>query len=290
LGQKPYRISVTNENGHLAAVALLVRRRTNSILTRLGLNRGLISWGPVANDENSLRSLLRVLHEEAKKRGLSEIQLTNDVFEPPVFLESGFSRIATQLDHEIVVDLARSKEDMWNGLDKDCRSAIRKAQRDGIGVFEGGFDDFYDLYLRTRERLNARVTPRAFFKAIEDLMVQKGMATFLIARLGGQDVAAMIMLQFGGVAWYYEGASDEKFWIYRPNNLLQWKAMELAVERKVRLYNMTQVTSPENKKSPVYGLYLFKSQFGGELRQLRSYMFRTRKHKYLGNAVYRLAR
>lgn len=290
LGQKPYRISVTDDKGHLTAAALLVRRRTNSILTRLGLNRGLVSWGPVANDENSLRSLLEALREEAKKRGLSEIQITNDVFEGPVFLDSGFSRIKTQLDHEIVVDLARSKEDIWNALDKDCRSAIRKAERDDIQVSEGSSDDFYDLYLCTRKRLNARVTPKSFFKAIEELMVRKGMATFLIGRLGDQNVAAMIMLHFGGVAWYYEGASDEKFWNYRPNNLLQWKAMELAIEKKARLYNMTQATSPENKNSLVYGLYLFKSQFGGELRPLRSFIFRTRKHKYLGNAVYRLAR
>lgn len=289
LGQEPTQISVMDESGKLAAAALLVRRRTNSVLTGLGLNRALISWGPVATGESSLRSVLSAIREEARRRGLSEVQLTNDVFDAPAFLDSGFSPIETSLDHEIVVDLMRSKEALWDGLDKDCRSAVRKAQRDGVEVFEGGSDDFYDLYLRTRERLNVKVTPKRFFKAIEDLMMRAGMATFLIARIRGQNIAAMIMLQFGGIAWYYEGASDEGFWIHRANNLLQWRAIELAVQRNLRVYNMTQAPSPQNKANPAYGLYLFKSQFGGELRPLRTFMFRTKKHKYVGRFLYRLA-
>ena len=289
LGQEPYQVSVTDENGKIVAAALLVRRRTNSVLTGLGLNRGLVSWGPVATGENSLRSVLSAIREEARKRGLSEIQLTNDVFDALAFLDSGFSPVETLLDHEIVVELGRSKEALWNGLDKDCRSAVRKAERDGVEVFEGGSDDFYDLYLQTRQRLNVRVTPKPFFKAIEELMVSSGMAAFLIARIGGQNVAGIIMLQFGGVAWYYEGVSDEKFWIHRANNLLQWRAIELAVQRKLRVYNMTQAPSPENKSDPAYGLYLFKSQFGGEVRPLRNFRFRTKRHEYMGRFLYRLA-
>ncbi|MGA8904047.1 MAG: peptidoglycan bridge formation glycyltransferase FemA/FemB family protein [Candidatus Bathyarchaeia archaeon] len=289
LGQEPYQVSVTDEKGKIVAAALLVRRRTNSVLTGLGLNRGLVSWGPVANGESSLRSVLGVIREEAWKRGLSEVQITNDVFDALAFLDSGFSPVETSLDHEIVVELGRSKEDLWNGLDKDCRSAVRKAERDGVEVFEGSSEEFYDLYLRTRERLNVKVTPKPFFKAIEDLMVKSGMATFLIARIGGQNVGAMIMLQFGGVAWYYEGASDEKFWIHRANNLLQWRAIELAVQRKLIMYNLTQATSPENKSDPAYGLYLFKSQFGGEVRRLSNFRFRTKKHEYIGRLLYALA-
>jgi lipid II:glycine glycyltransferase (peptidoglycan interpeptide bridge formation enzyme) len=288
LGQEPYRVSVADEGGKMAAAALLVRRRTNSVLQRLGLNRGLISWGPVANGESSLRSLLNSIREVTRKRGLSEVQITTDVFDSPAFLGSGFSSVEACLDHEIVLNLERPKEDLWSGLDKDCRSAVRKAERDGVEVSEGGSDDFYELYLRTRERLNVKVTPKPFFKAIEDFMTKRGMATFLIARIGGQNIGAVIMLQFGGVAWYYEGASDEKFWIHRANNLLQWRAIELSVQRNLRAYNMTQVPSPENKANPTYGLYLFKSQFGGELRPLRTFMYRTRKHRYLGKPIYRL--
>lgn len=289
LAQEPYQVSVRDENGKLAAAALLIRRRTNAILTGLGLNRALISWGPVATGESSLRSILSAVREEARKRDLSEVQLTNDVFGAPAFLDSGFSPIETSLDHEIVVDLGRSKEDLWNGLDKDCRSAVRKAERDGVEVFEGGCDDFYNLYLQTRERLNVRVTPKPFFKAIEELMVRSGMAAFLVARIGGQNIAAIILLQFGGVAWYYEGSSDEKFWIHRANNLLQWRAIELAVQRKLRIYNMTQATAPENKSDPAYGVYLFKSQFGGDVRPLNNFRFRTKKHEYMGRFLYRLA-
>ena len=289
LGQEPYQVSIADENGKIVAAALLVRRRTNSILTGLGLNRGLVSWGPVANGESSLRSVLEVIREEAWKRGLSEVQITNDVFDAPAFLDSGFAPVVTSLDHEIVLDLGRSKEDLWDGLEKDCRSAVRKAERDGVEAFEGSSEEFYDLYLRTRERLNVKVTPKPFFKAVEELMARSGMATFLIARIRNQNIAAMIMLQFGGVAWYYEGASDEKFWIHRANNLLQWRAIELAVQRNLRVYNMTQAPSPENRANPAYGLYLFKSQFGGELRPLRTFMFRTKKHKYVGRFLYRLA-
>lgn len=290
VGQEPYRVSVKDENGNLSASALLIRRRTNAILSSLGLNRAMISWGPVANDNDSMRALLQALLRDARKHGIAEIRLTNDLFEALVFLESGFSQTRTDLDHEIVVNTSRPREELWNNLDKDCRSAIRKAERDGVEVFEGSCDDFYGLYLLTRRRLKAKLTPKPFFKAIEDVMVPLDMASFLIARLADQNVAAMVMLRFGGVAWYFEGASDERFWVHRANNLLQWKAMELAVQKNSRLYNLTQAGSPGNRESPAYGLYLFKSQFGGELRPLGNYLWLMRKQKYLGRLIYQLAR
>jgi lipid II:glycine glycyltransferase (peptidoglycan interpeptide bridge formation enzyme) len=289
IGQYPYRVSVRDKTGKLAAVALLIRRRTNAILSILGLNRATVSWGPVGVQEEYLGPVLHRLVDEGKRLGISEILITSDVFEPPAFPSAGFHQVDSELNSEIVVDLARPLEDVWKSLDKDCRSAVKKAERDGVQVVEGGCNDFYEVYLSTRERLKARRTPKSFFKAIEDLMVTKDMASFLVAKLGDRNIAAIIMLRFGDIAWYYEGVSDDRFWIHRANNLLQWRAIELAARRKLRLYNMTQTPSSENKESLLYGLYKFKSQFGGELRPLRTFRFTTRTYDYVGRLVYRAA-
>jgi hypothetical protein len=288
IGQSAHRLCVRDGRGRLTGVALIIRRRTNSLLSVLGLNRGVINWGPVAIDEGYLRNLLMRVSEEAAKLRACEIVITNDTFPESSFVEAGFLSLRSGLEYEFVLPLNRSIETLWNGLDKDCRSAVRKAERDGVEVVEGDCDDFYELYLQTRSRLGAKVTPRKFFKAIQEIMVPLGMATFLIAKLNGIKIAAIITLRFGNVAWYYEGVSDESYWIHRANNLLQWRAIERALSKGATLYNLTQSGSPE-KNNPYYGLYLFKSQFGGELRPLRTFRCTTRRHRYLGRAIYRLA-
>jgi len=288
IGQQPYRVEIRDSNGRLIAGALLIRRRTTSLLSMLSLNRGLVSWGPVASDEEGLKAVLRLIIEESLLHGISEVLITNDAFDPSAFATSGFENVNAELDHEIVIDLQRPLEDLWKGLDKDCRSAVRKAERDGVEVSEGSSREFYELYLATRERLRVIATPRSFFEKIESVL-GSDLCTFLLAKLRGQVIGGILMLRYGGIGWYYEGASDADFWIHRGNNLLQWKAIELGKSRGLRTYNLTQAPSPSDKRNRHYGLYLFKSQFGGALRPLRTFRYARRRYTSAGRFIYSLA-
>ncbi len=124
--------------------------------------------------------------------------------------------------------------DAFQRFSKMHQRNIRKAEQSGIEVKIGhsasDIQMYYQLHLLTRKRLGAPVQPWRFFHLIARNVVEGGMGFVLSAHANQIPVAAAVFLAWNGVLIYKYGASDPRYWKFRPNNLLFWTAIRWACE------------------------------------------------------------
>jgi lipid II:glycine glycyltransferase (peptidoglycan interpeptide bridge formation enzyme) len=137
---------------------------------------------------------------------------------------------------------------------------IRKAVRAGVeiarGNAEGDIETFYQLHLRTRRRHGVPIQPRRFFRLLQRRVIEPGHGFVLTASVGGSPIASAVFLAWNGVLMYKYGASDERYWEHRPNNLLLWSAIKWGCENGYRSFDLGR----SDLHDP--GLRSFKSGWG----------------------------
>jgi len=84
----------------------------------------------------------------------------------------------------------------------------------------------------------------------------------LIASVGGEDVAGVIVAFHASEAIYLYGASGNSFRNAMPNHALQWDAIVRSKARGCTSYDMWGVSAPGSTDDAMAGLYRFKHGFG----------------------------
>jgi CelD/BcsL family acetyltransferase involved in cellulose biosynthesis len=138
-----------------------------------------------------------------------------------------------------VLDLAPGADAIARGFGSSLRRAIRKASASGLTVRVADeerdvTEAFYSLHARTRRRLGVPVQPRRFFRDLWRQVLEPGHGNALLVLGAGGPAAAAIFLTGGSTVVYKYGASDERHWSLRPNNLLFADAIERACESGAR--------------------------------------------------------
>jgi lipid II:glycine glycyltransferase (peptidoglycan interpeptide bridge formation enzyme) len=87
----------------------------------------------------------------------------------------------------------------------------------------------------------------------------------LLAELGGEPIAGLILFHFGQTAWYMYGASSNQHRNLMPNYLLQWEAMRLAKQMGYTKYDMWGVPDRFDESDRMWGVFRFKTGFGGDI-------------------------
>jgi lipid II:glycine glycyltransferase (peptidoglycan interpeptide bridge formation enzyme) len=89
-------------------------------------------------------------------------------------------------------------------------------------------------------------------------------ALIFLAKYKNDYTASSIVVFWQGVAFYHQGASNQKHPKIPSAYLLQWEAIREAKKRGCQLYNFWGI-APEGagRKHPWWGLTLFKKGFGG---------------------------
>lgn len=143
---------------------------------------------------------------------------------------------------------------------------IRKAEHSGVRI-EWGYSlaavsDFYQLHLKTRQRLGTPIQPFRFFRLMSQRLIENGLGIVLLARQNDKPIAAAIFLTSNGTIIYKYGASDPAYWGYRPNNLLFWTAIKWGCENGYHTFDFGR-TDLEDE-----GLRNFKNGWGAEEKPL----------------------
>ena len=101
---------------------------------------------------------------------------------------------------------------------------IRRARADGVEVSMGtdaaDVEVFYALHVRTRRRQGVPVQPVRFFRLLHQRIIARGLGFVAVARRARRPLAAAIFLGSGSTLVYKFGASDEREWAHRPNDIL----------------------------------------------------------------------
>ena len=205
--------------------AMIPMAEVNSRLTgRRGVCLPFTDYcAPLANSPESFRQLFAEIVSFGRTRGWKYLELRGGRHFLPEAPAS-----TSYLTHE--VPLLADEARMFAGLDREVRTAIRKAEKKGVQVTFStdaeALSLFYELHQETRRKHGVPPQPYRFFERIREHVLSKELGTVAIARIEGQPVAAGVFFLYGKAALYKFGASDQGAQHLRANNLVFWEAMK----------------------------------------------------------------
>lgn len=196
-------------------------------------------------------------------------QLRTLGWKPPRVAE-GFA--AGQPQYVFQVPLAgRSEDDLLKGMNQLWRRNIKKADKLGVEVTQGGPEDikaFHGLYVETAQRDHFTPRPLPYFEKMYAAMANQpaGCCDFRIynAHHEGDLVASTIWVRVGGHSWYSYGASSTAKRDVRGSNAIQWRMMTDALAAGASVYDLRGITDTLDPNDPHVGLIQFKTGTGGE--------------------------
>lgn len=172
----------------------------------------------------------------------------------------------------IFLDVSASEEDLLNGMKSKTRYNIRLSKRKGVKIQRAGLekiDIWYKLYKETAMRNGLFVNDIDYFVSVlsarADDTSSPAHVELLIAEAEGEPLAAMFLVISGQRGTYLYGASSSCKRNYMPTYALQWEAILIAKEYGCTEYDMFGVSPGPDQSHPMYGLYQFKTGFGGDL-------------------------
>lgn len=174
----------------------------------------------------------------------------------------------------VVLDLARSEEEILSAMKSKWRYNIRYAKKHGVevravragdGTFERDVQSFYGLYRTTAERDGIGIHPLSYYRDLLERGSSSDAAdvTLYIASHEGEDLAAIITLFLGREAVYLYGCSGNSKRNLMPAYLVQWIAITDAKQYGAEVYDFYGIPPTGDERHPMHGLYLFKTGFGG---------------------------
>ncbi|MBI3442367.1 MAG: peptidoglycan bridge formation glycyltransferase FemA/FemB family protein [Candidatus Sungbacteria bacterium] len=269
MGNKIFRFGVSDENGDLAAVFLVVK-----IVARRG-SFLFVPQGPVTHDFNSeiLEAVAGHLKQLAgtEKCGFIRVSpiVTNHPDNALLFQEAGFRKAPIHMHAELMwmLDIAQTEEKILKDMRKTTRYSIKKAEREGVKIIKSWRPDdvavFRGLYQGTARRHH--------FTAFSDEYLQKEFEAFraddqlliFLAEYRETIIAGAMIVFYGGSAFYHHGATSSAHPEIPASYLLQWEAIQEAKARGCALYNFWGIVDKEKTNHPWAGLTLFKKGFGG---------------------------
>ncbi len=168
----------------------------------------------------------------------------------------------------IIVDLKGREDGLLARMKPKTRYNIGLAARRGVSVRTGGPADlglWMDLYGQTARRNNIVFHGKAHFDALMDRRSSDARARLLIAEKRKKPLAAMFLSASADRATYLYGASSDEGRSLMAPYALQWAAIKKARQTGCTSYDLFGVAPRPDPDHPLYGLYRFKSGFGGAL-------------------------
>ena len=162
----------------------------------------------------------------------------------------------------------KSEDDLLAGFHSKTRYNLRLSARKGVTVRQCGKEmlaDFSRIMAETGSRDGFIVRNQQYFETMMDALGDH--CRLYMAFFENQPIAGTLAIGFGDKVWYLYGASSNAHRNVMPNYQLQWAMMEWALERGSAVYDFRGVSGDLSEDNPLYGLYLFKKGFGGQLTE-----------------------
>ncbi|GAA1966436.1 lipid II:glycine glycyltransferase FemX [Kitasatospora viridis] len=163
----------------------------------------------------------------------------------------------------------RSLDDIQRGFNQLWRRNIKKAEKSGVEVVQGGYDDlpvFHRLYQLTAERDRFTPRPLAYFQRQWQQLTTEdpNRMRLYLAYHEGEPLAATTMLTVGQHVWYSYGASANHKREVKPSNAIQWRMIRDAYALGAGVYDLRGISDTLDEEDPLYGLIQFKLGTGGQ--------------------------
>lgn len=172
----------------------------------------------------------------------------------------------------VLVNLKSCESDMLGRMKPKTRYNISLSARKGVIVRVAGLESisvWYKLYKETAKRNNFFLHSEDYFRIALTERATDSLSpadvSLLIAEYDSVPLAAMFLVVSDRRATYLYGASSSEHRGLMAPYSLQWRAMMIAKEKGCTQYDMFGVSPGNDISHPLYGLYRFKTGFGGSL-------------------------
>lgn len=180
----------------------------------------------------------------------------------------GFSAGQPPLNFQLPL-AGKSEADVLSGMNQLWRRNIKRADKSGVIVRQGGRDDlatFHALYLETAARDGFTGRPLEYFTTMWDALTSEDSDRLRVylAEHEGDTVAATTWVRVGSHVWYSYGASSNEKREVRGSNAIQWRMIRDALACDAAVYDLRGITAGLAADDPEIGLIQFKVGTGGE--------------------------
>ncbi len=243
------RYLAARRGGQIAGVLPLVLMRSR-LFGRLIVSVPVLNdGGLLTDDDGAAASLLGTATSVATEFGARHVELRHRARQRPE-LPSRQHKLG------LTLPLSTTPDDLWKRIDRKVRNQVRKAQKSGLEVVEGGvelLDAFYPIFAENMRDLGTPVYPRRLFA--ETLRVFGPQARIWLARQGTVPMAGAVTIRFGETVVNPWASSLRRFRALCPNVLLYWGMLEAAAATGAAAFDF-------GRSSPGGGTHQFKLQWG----------------------------
>ena len=183
------------------------------------------------------------------------------------------SAVFVQPRRTLLVDLGLDPDALLAAMKKKTRQYIHKAERAGVVTEEtSDLDRFLAVLRAVADRDRFALHSHSYFERL--LAALGDGAQMLMARVGGEDVGALLIARLADRAWELYGGWSGAHGESRPFYLLKWRAMLRMRAQGARRYDMWGLTDHRGddqagggRADPLAGVEHFKLGFGGEVAE-----------------------
>jgi len=181
-----------------------------------------------------------------------------------------------------MLDLSPGSKKLFSNLRDSTRRNIKKAQKRDVKVnisnSLAAVKEFYRLNAMTRKRHGLPPQPFIFFKNLYDQVFSQNMGFISIASIKNKAIAANLYFNFGEEVIFKYGASDQRWYHLRPNNLVMWESINWSYEKGFKRLCFGR-TEPEH-----VGLVQYKAGWGAKPYQINYYRYHLQKNCFTSNS------
>lgn len=231
-----------------------------SMLTSPVAGLETVYGGPVAVKGHDL--VIRDLVRSAEQHAIIPLELSIQCpinYKINLFLSMGYKY---DILYTSILDLNKTEENLWNGIDRKTRNLVRKAMKNGVNIIEGNLSDvpcYYNMILSTFNRAGIGHLPQGFYEKVISNLKPLDMAKMFLAEYEGTVIGGAIFLCYRNTIYYWHGASYKEYWDLAANNLIQWEIIKWGHTRGYRYYDLVRI---EEDRLP--GIAKFKMGWGGD--------------------------
>jgi hypothetical protein len=211
--------------------------------------RPQVAFSRNADRAEAMRRLLAGLLQEAKSAKLVDLFVWSEM---AGLIDARFHK--RPYEGVVMMDLAQDSDTIFRKFSTKRRTDIRRVIKSGVSVAPAETsDDLSEFYAIHREWARRKGQQAIGEEEFRETFALTGNRRLLLARYNGQVIAGVVHRFFpGGVMEYAANHSLESALQLRPNDLLQWRAIEWGCAEGLTKYSLG-------------GAHPFLRKFGGEI-------------------------
>jgi FemAB-related protein (PEP-CTERM system-associated) len=264
LGHTPFYLAARNGTG-ICGVLPLMLVRSRIFGTRL-ISQAFSNYGgPVLRHPAALPALLERSMELARQCQCRYLELRATAPLSPQF----------HVERDKVcmyLPLTTNPQEVWHRLRPEIRNRIRRGEKAGLTVVQGGGDllgAFYRVWTRRMRQLGTPCYPRQLFADILRSFPQQ--ARIFLVQDNRRTLGACFTYEFHGLAQCRWAGTDVNFNALSPNVLLYWSAIKHYCQAGAQWFDFGRSTKDSSQ-------YEFKRRWGAQTVQLYYQYWSTSGH------------